>query len=147
MLDFTLSGPPPPGNDPPVYVLPLESLGPSIGRGRNMTRNLSTLLLLAVFGLGLVLGPHPCSVRHAEQDNAPASCHEPEPSGRQIGHETQQDDDDGCSTFCQHACHVTAIAEAGPVAFAFSPVSGATVEPSGSGLPLFAHPIDHIPLA
>jgi hypothetical protein len=112
-----------------------------------MTRNLSTLLLLAVFGLGLVLGPHPCSARHEEQDSAPASCHEPEPSGKQIGHETQQDDDDCCSAFCQHACHVTAIAEAGPAVFAISAVSGAAVEPSGSGPPLFAHPIDHIPLA
>ncbi|HVG06558.1 MAG TPA: hypothetical protein VNM67_02565 [Thermoanaerobaculia bacterium] len=115
-----------------------------------MTRHLSTLLLLAVFGLGLVLGPHPCSARHGrhgEQETVKASCHESEPSGKQVRHETQQDADDCCSTFCQHACHVTAIAEAGPVAFAFSPVSGATVEPSITGLPLFAHPIDHIPLA
>jgi hypothetical protein len=112
-----------------------------------MTRNLSTLLLLAVFGLGLVLGPHPCSALHGAQESAPASCHESEPSGQQIRHDTQQDDDDCCSTFCQHACHVTAIAEAGPVAFAISAVSEATVELSGSGLPLFAHPIDHIPLA
>src|SRR5215203_4738214 len=112
-----------------------------------MTRNLSALLLLAVFGLGLLLGPHPCSARHGAQESRQASCHESEPSGKQVRHETQQDDDDCCSTFCQHACHVTAIAEAGPVAFAFSPVSGATVEPSGSEPPLFAHPIDHIPLA
>ena len=107
-----------------------------------MTRALSALLLLAIFGLGFVLGPHPCGARH--QESTQASCHEQKPSGKQI---QQQDDDDGCSDFCQHACHVTAIAEAVPVAFAISPVSEATVEPSGSGLPLFAHPIDHIPLA
>ena len=118
-------------------MLPLET----------MTRNrLSALLLLAVFGLGFILGPHPCSARHGAQERRQASCHEAEPSGRQIGHETPQDDD-GCSTFCQHACHVTAIAEAVPVAFSICPVSEATVEPSGSGLPLFGHPIDHIPLA
>ncbi|MEA2559741.1 MAG: hypothetical protein QOH06_1245 [Acidobacteriota bacterium] len=112
-----------------------------------MTRNLSALLLLAVFGLGLVLGPHPCSARHGERESRQASCHESKHSGKQIRHETQQGHDDCCSTFCQHACHVTAIAEAGPVAFVMSPVSGATLDPSGSGLPLFAHPIDHIPLA
>lgn len=104
-----------------------------------MTRALSALLLLAIFGLGFVLGPHPCGA--LRQESRQASCHEQEPSGKQ-----QQDDDD-CGSFCQHACHVTAIAEAVPVAFAISPVSVATVEPSGSGLPLFAHPIDHIPLA
>src|SRR5215218_7919312 len=108
-----------------------------------MTRNLSALLLLAVFGLGLVLGPHPCSARHGAQESRQASCHESKHSGKQMRH-TQQDDDGCCSTFRQHASHVTAIAEAGPVAFAISPVSEATVEPSGSGLPLFAHPIDHI---
>jgi hypothetical protein len=112
-----------------------------------MTRHLSALLLLAVFGLGFVLGPHPCSAQHGAQESAPASCHEPEPSGKQIRHDTQQDDDDCCSAFCQHACHVTAIAEAAPMAFAISAVSGTAVEPPGSGLPLFAHPIDHIPLA
>ncbi|HEX5718055.1 MAG TPA: hypothetical protein VF179_17980 [Thermoanaerobaculia bacterium] len=125
----------------------MESLAAFDRRGRNMTRHLSALLLLAVFGLGLVVGPHPCSAQHEEQASAPASCHEPEPSGKQIRPETQQDDDDCCSAFCQHACHVTAIAEAVPMAFAISAVSEATVEPSGSGLPLFAHPIDHIPLA
>ena len=112
-----------------------------------MTRNLSALLLLAVFGLGLLLGPHPCGALHGKQESRQASCHESEPSGKQVGHETQQDGDDCCSIFCEHACHMTAIAEAGPVAFAISLVSEATVEPSGSGLPLFAHPIDHIPLA
>jgi len=105
-----------------------------------MTRNLSALLLLAVFGLGFILGPHPCGALRQESSQAP--CHEQEPSGKQ-----QQDDDDDCGSFCQHACHVTAIAESTPVAFAISPVSEAILEPSGSGLPLFAHPIDHIPLA
>src|SRR5688572_30880464 len=94
-----------------------------------MTRNLSALLLLAVFGLGFALGPHPCSAQHGAQESASASCHESEPSGQQIRHETQQDHDDCCSAFCQHACHGTAIAEAGPVAFAISPVSEATAEP------------------
>jgi hypothetical protein len=42
---------------------------------------------------------------------------------------------------------MTAIVTAEAVAFAMAPVSGAAVEPSGSGFALFAHPIDHVPLA
>lgn len=114
-----------------------------------MTRILSTLLLLATFGLGFLLGPHPCGVSHAEPESAQASCHETETStdGPQVREALQHGDDDCCSTFCQHACHMTAITEAEPVAFAFSLVSETFAEPSGSGLPLFGHPIDHIPLA
>lgn len=41
---------------------------------------------------------------------------------------------------------MTAVAEATPITFAIAPVSQAVAEVSGSGLPLFAHPIDHIPL-
>lgn len=114
-----------------------------------MVRRLSSLLLVAALGLGLFLGPHPCGARHEERNeernDAQASCHGSEPAGPQV--RVDEDGDDCCTAFCQHACHVTAIAEAGLPAFAISPVSGATVELSGSGLPLFAHPIDHIPLA
>ena len=108
-----------------------------------MRRLFSSLLLLVAFGFGFLMGPHPCGASHAERESAPASCHEtqPSPSG------AHEEDGNGCGAFCQHACHMAAIAEAEPVAFAISPVSEMTVEPSGSGLPLFAHPIDHIPLA
>ena len=41
---------------------------------------------------------------------------------------------------------MTAVAEAMPFTFTIAPVSQAVTEVSGSGLPLFAHPIDHIPL-
>ena len=112
-----------------------------------MTRKLFALLLVAVFGLGLLAGPHPCGAPHAERGSAQASCHEkaqPSPAGQQVRADVQED---GCGTFCQHACHMTAIAEAQPVAFAISPAFESIAEPSGSGLPLFGHPIDHIPLA
>ena len=115
-----------------------------------MTRKLFALLLVAVFGLGLLSGPHPCGVSHAGRESAQASCHEVEtsPAGQQVRADAQEDEDgNGCGTFCQHACHMTAIAEAEPVAFVISPVSESIAEPSGSGLPLFGHPIDHIPLA
>lgn len=114
-----------------------------------MTRLLSALLLVALFGTGLVSGPHPCGAAHVERESAPASCHEEDasPAGPQMRHGMQEDGGDCCGTVCRHACQGTAIAEGGPAAFAISPLSAATVEPCGSGLPLSGHPIDHIPLA
>ena len=114
-----------------------------------MTRQLSALLLLAALGFGLLLGPHPCRASHAVRESAQPSCHEAEssPDGPEVRESLQRDGDGCCGTFCQHACQGTAIAAAGPVTFAISPVSAATVERSGSGLLRFAHPIDHIPLA
>lgn len=117
-----------------------------------MTRYFSALLLLAVFGLGLLLGPHPCVAERADPASGKASCHEaepkPTPTGPQLSNDsTQQGEGDCCGTLCQHACHVTAIAAPELVAFAISPVFETLMESAGSGLPLFAHPIDHIPLA
>jgi hypothetical protein len=116
-----------------------------------MPRHLVALLLLAAFGLGSLMGPHPCGAGHAdqEQESANPSCHEaePTPTGLQLSDDTHHDGGDCCSALCQHVCHMTGIAEVEPIVFAISPVSDATAEPSGHGLPLFAHPIDHIPLA
>jgi hypothetical protein len=115
-----------------------------------MTRRLSTaLLLLAAFGFGLLPGPHPCGASHEVRESAQPSCHEREPSpagSPQVHGDLQEDGGDCCGSFCPHACHVTATAAAGPAAFAIPPVSGTTSEPSGSGLPLFGHPLDHIQL-
>ena len=131
------------------YLLNLG--GPPWPRPETMTRKLFSLVLLATFGLGLFLGPHPCGASHGERKSArqQMSCHAPAPAaaGEQVRAEAQEEDGNGCGDFCRHACHMTAIAAPAPAAFAFSPVSGAAGEPSGSGLPLFAHPIDHIPLA
>ncbi len=52
-----------------------------------------------------------------------------------------------CDTFCQHACQMPAIASARPMTFAIEPVAQSFVEPSDSGLPLFAPVFDHVPLA
>lgn len=109
-----------------------------------MARSVASLLLLA-FGLGLLMGPHPCAASHPrpEPESAPGSCHDTQPSPA-AGQEQHGED---CGDFCQHACHMTAIAEAEPVVFAFSPVSETFAEPPGSGRPLCGLPIDHIPLA
>ena len=114
-----------------------------------MTRKLFSLILLAAFGRGLFLGPHPCGAHEERTSAQQMSCHAAAPSaeGEQVRAEAQEEDGNGCGDFCRHACHMTAIAAPAPAVFAFSPVSGTTGEPCGSGLPLFAHPIDHIPLA
>lgn len=116
-----------------------------------MVRRLFILLLLAVFGHGLFTGPHPCQTRSQEERKSQPSCHESAgpPAGFEIraGVPSQSQEQDCCDTLCQHACHMTAIAEARPVTFAIAaPIAEAVVEAPGLGLPLFAHPIDHVPL-
>lgn len=116
-----------------------------------MTRKLFTLLLLATFGFGLLGGPHPCMASHAERESRRSSCHEAADSSNDLearmGASPSSEDTSCCDSFCRHACHMTAVAEGGRMAFAIAPVSAAVVEVPGSGLPLFAHPIDHVPLA
>lgn len=115
-----------------------------------MLRPFLSLLVLTVLSLGLFAGPHPCKAEHQERESR-HSCHEE--AGAAHGTAVHKDapshgdGEDCCNTSCQHACHVTAIAEAALAAIAVLPVAQATVEPTGSDLPLFAHPIDHVPLA
>jgi hypothetical protein len=117
-------------------------------------RALTALIVLAALGFGLLGGAHPCSAWQ-ERSEAPAaapSCHagmkaetgESEHAGVP-SHE--RDSSEGCGTSCKHACHMTAVAEAAPVAFAMAPVAQAVLEADGPGLALFVPPIDHIPLA
>jgi hypothetical protein len=90
-------------------------------------------------------------VSHQERESR-HSCHEAAgPSNGPEAHKdappSPHDGQDCCNTFCQHACHSTAVAETVQVVIAVMPVSPAIGEASVSGLPVFAHPIDHIPLA
>lgn len=59
----------------------------------------------------------------------------------------QDDEQDCCNTLCEHACHMTAVAAAAPVAFAIAPVAQTGTEADDPRRILFIHPIDHIPLA
>jgi hypothetical protein len=125
-------------------------------------RILAALIFLAL-GLGLVAGPHPCSVRQAENGRPEASCHG-QGSRMAMGGMGSEDAQAAstranlpahghrgpancCDIFCQHACQIPAIAAARPVAFAIEPVALTVVEPSDPGLPLFAHALDHVPIA
>lgn len=114
-------------------------------------RHFQSLLLLTALSVGLFAGPHPCRAAHQQRESR-HSCHEAaEASHGTAAHKgTPSHKDDGkdcCNTFCHHACQMTAIADAAQVAFAVTPVSQTVAEVSGSDLPLFAHPIDHVPLA
>ena len=116
-------------------------------------RPLAALILLAAFGLGLLAGAHPCGAGHGgEKLQRSSSCH----AGMEAGHGASvlpgvPSQDEGpsscCDTFCQHACHMTAVAAALPVAFAIAPVAQTMTEADDPGQALFVHPIDHIPLA
>lgn len=115
-----------------------------------MTRKLFTLLLLATFGFGLLGGPHPCMASEAERESRQSSCHQEADSANGFDIRMSASPPGGdrgcCDTICRYACHMTAVAEGLPMAFAIAPISEAVAEVPGSGLPLFAHPIDHVPL-
>ena len=112
-------------------------------------RVLTALTVLIALAFGLLAGAHPCSAwqERNETPAAAASCHgggmKTEPGSSKQEHDSSK----GCGTSCHHACHMTAVAEAMPVAFAISPVAQAIVETDGLWLALFVPPIDHIPLA
>ncbi|MEO6192960.1 MAG: hypothetical protein ABIS20_08125 [Thermoanaerobaculia bacterium] len=129
-----------------------------------MQKRILAALTVLLLGLGLMAGPHPCSGQQSENGQPKASCHgqgsgtamagmgmnrgahaaSPRANLPAHGHHGPAN---CCDTFCQHACQVPAIAAAQPVAFAIEPVALAVVEPSDPGLPLLAHPLDHVPLA
>ena len=123
-------------------------------------RAFTALIVLAALAFGLLGGAHPCS-EWRERGEAPAaasSCHAGQGPARTVtddhGVSThagapshERDSSEGCGTSCHHACHMTAVATAAPVAFAIAPVAQAVVEADGPGLALFIPPIDHIPLA
>lgn len=123
-------------------------------------RAFTALIVLAALGFGLLGGAHPCS-EWREGGEAPAaasSCHAGHGLARtntddhgvfeQAGVPSHgRDSSEGCGTSCRHACHMTAVAETVPGAFAIAPVAQAVIEAGDPGLPLFVPPIDHIPLA
>ena len=130
-------------------------------------RVLAAVLIVLSLGLGLVAGPHPCSLQQAQQAQVEngrpeAPCHGEgsgaamEGMGDQAAHAAPtragqpahgQSPANCCDNFCQHACQMPAIGAAQPVTFAIVPVAQSFVEPSDSGLPLFVPVFDHVPLA
>jgi hypothetical protein len=120
-------------------------------RGRKrMKRNALALILLAALGFGLLAVP--CSGRHgAGKEKSPHSspCHgmQAEPGASSRASDPSPEPSNGCDASCRNACHMSAIAEVVPVSFVIAPVAQTAAEAPDPGLPLFAHAIDHVPLA
>jgi len=117
------------------------------------TRALTALIIFAALAFGLVAGGRPCGAWQAREE-APASqasCHG---GHARTGTDTDRhdprdhrDSSKDCGISCQHACHMTAVAESWAVAFAIAPMARAFAEAPVSELPRLVQPIDHIPLA
>lgn len=121
-----------------------------------MQKRVLALFLLAAFGFGLLAGPHPCSALQGGEPDRPStsSCHGV--AGEEAGNGAHanaslppgdHDSDDCCDAFCGHACQMTAVFENEPALFSIPSVSPVLAAAPGRGLPLFTHPIDHVPLA
>lgn len=123
-----------------------------------LKKPLSALILVAL-ALGLVAGPHPCSARQEEKGPAASPCHgmASEMDMKEGGHAQSSraglpaqghgPANNCCDIFCQHACQMPAISAVQPVEFAIAPVARTVAESFDPGLALFAHAIDHVPLA
>jgi hypothetical protein len=127
-----------------------------------MRNHLIALLLLLVFGGGLFTGAHACQLAGfagtmPESGESKPGCHgsgaataathsghgTPAPSGH------GEHKDDGCTGEnggCKHACHMVAVVRAQTAVFAVEPQAQMAASTFDRSLPLFAPPIDHIPL-
>jgi hypothetical protein len=128
-----------------------------------MRHRFVALLLLLVFAGGLFAGPHPCRAQGTPADSVKVStvskpsCHgheaapAPAPAnGPRVAASSQGQD--GCcpgtqGSVCEHACHMVALVRVQVSLFAVQPLARLAVPTFDRSLPLFAPPIDHIPLA
>lgn len=119
-----------------------------------MRNRLLALLLLLVFAGGLLAGPHQCQAQGTAPDSGKESrsaCHGTEHEATstpgQSASSPGEDEDDCCSkSGCEHACHMVAVVQIQAVIFAVAAQEQLVSPAIGRSLPLFAHPIDHIPL-
>jgi hypothetical protein len=125
-----------------------------------MRNRLISLVLLLVFGCGLIAGPHPCQAKAAAPEAAEAAveggCHShaaPSPVSQAKGGlsiSSGGDEEDCCAghdALCRAACQSVAILRAGTLAFAVVPSAQAEAPAFEPVLPPFAQGVDHIPLA
>lgn len=129
-----------------------------------MRNHLIALLLLLVFGGSLFASPHPChQVRGSETESVQVSppaqhgCHGAAVQTASTGHEghgtpapaSSGDGGGPCGDEtggCKHVCHMVAVVGAPAALFAVEPQAQMVAPTFDRSLPLFAPPIDHIPL-
>jgi hypothetical protein len=120
-----------------------------------MRNRLISLVFLVAFGFNLAAGHLPCRAEKAAwqtETESGMSCHG---SGEPAGAATLRgglpaSGRECCSGehgVCQHACHMVADVRGGASGFAVKESSQELPAAVDRTLPLFAHPIDHIPLA
>lgn len=125
-----------------------------------MRNQVIALLLLLVFGGGLFTGAHACQLAGTvpESDQSKPGCHgsgaaTASTASAHHGHGTpapSERDGDGCTDEtggCKHACHMVALVRVQVAVFAVQPQARMVTSTFDRSLPLFAPPIDHIPLA
>lgn len=115
-----------------------------------MRNRLLALLLLLVFAGGLLAGPHQCQAQATAPDSGKESesaCHGTEHEATSTPGQSEDEDDCCSQSGCEHACHMVAVVQIQVVIFAVEPQAQLDSPAIGRSLPLFAHPIDHIPLA
>lgn len=122
-----------------------------------MRNRLVTLLVLLVFCGSLLAGPHPCHARGAAPEpvkQSKSACHHTEPAASNDGQiaSSSGEGEDGCcagkqGAGCEHACQMVALIGVQTTVFAVQPQTRLVAPTFDRSLPLFAPPIDHIPLA
>jgi hypothetical protein len=125
-----------------------------------MRNHLIALLLLLVFAGGLFTGAHACQLAGvagtmSESEQSKPGCHGSgaATASTHSGHGApapSEHKDGGCSGEnggCKHACHMVAVVRTQTAVFAVGPQAQMAASTFDRSLPLFAPPIDHIPLA
>ena len=118
-----------------------------------MMRRSASFLLLILTGCGLMAGPHPCHAMRPAQETAAPPCHAQPSANSTSGGNSQVSPgildccNGGNSRLCESTCQMTAVFDARLSLFAVRPVSPAIQPVLDRSLPLFAHTIDHVPLA
>jgi hypothetical protein len=120
-----------------------------------MRNRLISLVLLLVFGCGLLAGPHPCQAQAAAPEAAEAAaesdCHSQAATPKAgPGFSSGSGEEDCCAghgALCKAACQSAAIVSSGTLAFAALPSAQAETPAFAPALPAFAQGIDHIPLS
>lgn len=120
-----------------------------------MRNRLTVLILLFAFGCGLLAGPHPCHARRVAPSpggEAKMACHSQAPaSQRSAGPSLSAAKSEDCcarhGVLCESACQTVGVVRVEIPRFAIQPLAGMAAPAVDRSLPLFAHAIDHVPLA